>query len=484
MGIALSSPVELIRVQRHGCLSFRCAVAEMQGWRISHEDAHEAHCDGTTGSFWVLDGHGGDGAANYSAPEIVKEFTGTSSPSNQKGGKLKSPKRDEKEKQNNPLPSGEELEDGLASVDERLRSHFAQYPDKMSGSTVVGALAALQSDDTYSVKLCNCGDSRGILVRGPTESEGAAKAVSVRLPRHLACLKEEAHPNAANTVPSPGWPVITESVDHKPNHCTERARIEAAGGWVTEDVPPRLDGNLAVSRGLGDFEYKKDLSQPVSTQKVSCIPDVYEIDGLQQGSLCILACDGVWDVLKSEFVASFVRGWLGRDPSADLGDIAAEIIRICLQRNSRDNVTVMIVHFVDGSDWATQPDEMRNHEKLAHEAELFDDEVRRQYALFLRRAMFPLEPSVCPSCNRWMAGDGQCPCKVLDGSQAKSVLLPLSRTPQTDEELACDIVLCDAQERRRQGIAVDGALKERVVNRKRVSVEGPWFLQMCRGGCQ
>ena len=33
-------------------------------------------------------------------------------------------------------------------------------------------------------------------------------------------------------------------------------------------------------------------------------------------------------------------------------------------RNSRDNMTCMIMHFADGSDWANFPDEMKNYDKL------------------------------------------------------------------------------------------------------------------------
>ncbi|CAJ1401075.1 unnamed protein product [Effrenium voratum] len=61
--------------------------------------------------------------------------------------------------------------------------------------------------------------------------------------------------------------------------------------------------------------------------------------------------------------AAYVRDWLLRDPLADLGDIAAEMLRTCLQRNSRDNMTCMILQFDDGSDWSNFPDEMKNYEK-------------------------------------------------------------------------------------------------------------------------
>jgi len=387
----LSAPVELIRVQRHGSAAYRCAVAEMQGWRSGHEDAHEMRVSDVSGAFWVLDGHGGDGVALYGAPELVREFAASM------------------DKNSGDLPPDSRIVDGFASVDARCRAYVAENPDKNSGSTVVGALVAKQKDGTYTMKLINCGDSRGIVVRGPVEEDtkDAAKLLKT-VPEHLAGLSGEDGPAQC------AWPLIQESVDHKPSHPTEKARIVAGGGHVTEDDPPRLDGNLAVSRGLGDFEYKADTEAPVAKQKVSAVPDIYEVSGLQPGAVVVLCCDGVWDVMTGDEVGQLVRDWLKREPNADLGEIATAIVQLSLQRNSRDNVTAMVAHLVDGTDWHETPDEVRNFEKLGQGEGLpGDDEVRKASHNMLRRWKFPPEPLPCEVCTKWVASMNQCPCKAV-----------------------------------------------------------------------
>jgi len=49
--------------------------------------------------------------------------------------------------------------------------------------------------------------------------------------------------------------VIELSHDHKPDDICEKRRIQAAGGNVSGG---RVDGSLAVSRALGDWEFKNE----------------------------------------------------------------------------------------------------------------------------------------------------------------------------------------------------------------------------------
>jgi serine/threonine protein phosphatase PrpC len=51
--------------------------------------------------------------------------------------------------------------------------------------------------------------------------------------------------------------------DHKPEDEAEAARIVAAGGFVLAN---RVNGELAMSRALGDFQYKGDAGVPVVEQ--------------------------------------------------------------------------------------------------------------------------------------------------------------------------------------------------------------------------
>lgn len=46
---------------------------------------------------------------------------------------------------------------------------------------------------------------------------------------------------------------VALSEDHKPNVAEEESRINKANHFVSDD---RVDGNLALSRAFGDFQYK------------------------------------------------------------------------------------------------------------------------------------------------------------------------------------------------------------------------------------
>lgn len=71
----------------------------------------------------------------------------------------------------------------------------------------------------------------------------------------------------------------------------EKARIVAAGGFVDFG---RVNGNLALSRAIGDFEFKKSADLPPEQQIVTAFPDVTVHDITADDEFLVVACDGMY----------------------------------------------------------------------------------------------------------------------------------------------------------------------------------------------
>jgi len=120
----------------------------------------------------------------------------------------------------------------------------------------------------------------------------------------------------------------------------EQERIQKAGGTVSMR---RVNGDLAVSRALGDFVYKTSSSLPAEEQQVSPEPEfvVHERDSATDHYL-VLACDGIWDVMENEQVGEYIKSKVAAGV-ADMGELADMLIRECLALGSRDNMSVVLV---------------------------------------------------------------------------------------------------------------------------------------------
>merc|ERR1712060_738962 len=129
--------------------------------------------------------------------------------------------------------------------------------------------------------------------------------------------------------------------DHKPSNEPELERIQNAGGSV---MIQRVNGSLAVSRALGDFEYKNVDGKGPTEQLVSPEPEFYikERDESRDEFL-VLAYDGVWDVMSNEEICSFIGHRMRVHDN--LETICNEVIDTCLYKGSRDNMSIIIIAF-------------------------------------------------------------------------------------------------------------------------------------------
>lgn len=203
---------------------------------------------------------------------------------------------------------GRALQKGFLALDEQMRQD-QEMKDDASGTTAV--VVVVKDKKIYCG---NVGDSRAVV-----SVQGEARPLSF---------------------------------DHKPAHENEARRIVAAGGWVEFN---RVNGNLALSRALGDFCFKRNESKSAEEQIVTANPDVVVDEITDDHEFILLACDGIWDVLSNEEVVDFVRDRLAdkRDPQT----ICEELLTRCLAPDCQmgglgcDNMTVVLVVLLHNKDF-------------------------------------------------------------------------------------------------------------------------------------
>ncbi|KAJ3040587.1 Protein phosphatase 2C 2 [Rhizophlyctis rosea] len=195
---------------------------------------------------------------------------------------------------------------GFLATDSDLRGD-PSYANDPSGCT---AVAALITDD-WRILVGNAGDSRAVL-----SENGRA---------------------------------VPLSFDHKPVNPGEHSRITSAGGFVEFG---RVNGNLALSRAIGDFEFKNNSNLPPEEQIVTANPDIVERQLGEGDEFVVIACDGIWDCLSNQQVVDFIRPRIAQN--IPLGQICEQLMDKCLAPDSEvggvgcDNMTVVIVGLLKG----------------------------------------------------------------------------------------------------------------------------------------
>ncbi|GLG96107.1 hypothetical protein R5R35_007275 [Gryllus longicercus] len=289
MGQTLSEPVTA--KESATCTNSQLKVGSscMQGWRINMEDSH-TH---------ILSLPDDPGTAFFG----VYDGHGGAKVAQYAGKHLHKyiVKRPEYKEGN----IEEALRQGFLDVDTAMLNEES-LKDELAGTTAVAIV--LKNNKLYCA---NVGDSRAV-----------------------ACVNAKVDPL---------------SLDHKPSNDIESRRIQAAGGWVEFN---RVNGNLALSRALGDFVFKKNDKKRAEEQIVTAYPDVEVRDVTPDWEFVVMACDGIWDVMSNEEVVEFVRLRIGT--GMDPEDICEDLMTRCLAPDCQmgglgcDNMTVVLICFLHG----------------------------------------------------------------------------------------------------------------------------------------
>jgi serine/threonine protein phosphatase PrpC len=151
--------------------------------------------------------------------------------------------------------------------------------------------------------------------------------------------------------------------DHKPSVASERRRITEIGGriefcgcWrVVADHPTKpLRAALAVSRSLGDIDFKRPVNAGVTAE-----PDIRRFELDENIQFVVLASDGMWDVIRDQEAGDIARSVLKANdvlrsgvgtydyPEEDIvrdacREAAQALVDKSMERGTNDNVTVVV----------------------------------------------------------------------------------------------------------------------------------------------
>ena len=100
-----------------------------------------------------------------------------------------------------------------------------------------------------------------------------------------------------------GGKAVPLSYDHKPENEEETERIYKAGSTIVEG---RVDGNLNLSRSLGDLKYKVKKHLKPEEQPITANPDLKLVDIQADDDFIIMGCDGIWETKSNEEMVEYI----------------------------------------------------------------------------------------------------------------------------------------------------------------------------------
>ncbi|RLN18651.1 putative protein phosphatase 2C 32 [Panicum miliaceum] len=123
--------------------------------------------------------------------------------------------------------------------------------------------------------------------------------------------------------------------DHRASREDEKERIENLGGFVVNYRGTwRVQGSLAVSRGIGDAHLK---------QWIVADPDTRTLLVDQQCEFLILASDGLWDKIDNQEAVDLARPLCTNNDKASRMAACRMLTETSISRGSTDDISVVII---------------------------------------------------------------------------------------------------------------------------------------------
>ncbi|XP_050969015.1 protein phosphatase 1K, mitochondrial [Labeo rohita] len=266
--IRYGKPIPKVSLSKVGC-------ASQIGQRKVNEDRYQlSQMTDNIVYFAVFDGHGGAEAAEFCHKSMEKHIKDIA-----------------EEEDNLELV----LTKAFLEVDKALARHLHFSADASLLSAGTTATVALLRDGIELV-VASVGDSRAMLCR---------KGKALKL-----------------------------TVDHTPERKDEKERIRKTGGFITWNSlgQPHVNGRLAMTRSIGDFDLKTSgvIAEP-ETKRIT-LHHVHD-------SFLALTTDGINFIMNSQEICNIINQC--NDPK----EAAQRISEQALQYGSEDNSTIIVVPF-------------------------------------------------------------------------------------------------------------------------------------------
>ncbi|KAH6555973.1 hypothetical protein KP509_1Z213100 [Ceratopteris richardii] len=216
----------------------------------------------------------------------------------------------------------EALARSLADIDSALLHSFSELGHQ-SGSTAVIVLNV-----NSSILVANIGDSQALICSPYIFTGSPARNISFPFQDDVQIMSTK-----------------ELTVAHHPDRVDEKSRIEAAGGFVsTLGGVARVNGQLAISRALGDATFKK--------YGVIAEPEFF---GWQQitadNSFLIVASDGIFEQMNPQDVCNLLQDHYEQLPGTnhhfagvmiDYNALADTIVQAAYASGSFDNLAAVL----------------------------------------------------------------------------------------------------------------------------------------------